>query len=153
MGKSQREKGKRGEREVCIVLNTVFGYLGFDDLQAERNLEESRRGSFDIRLLSAGEVLPFAFEVKNHSGARAGQACLSAIREALLGAPRDYIQVGVAKVPTSKGTREWVALIPLPLLALLIAQSHGYRIETEVEPYAESPHDSLPGLLPNRTKA
>lgn len=55
MGKQQRDKGARGERELAKELYDRLG------IELKRNLEQSRNGGYDL------EGMPkFAIEVKRH---------------------------------------------------------------------------------------
>lgn len=65
-GNMSRDKGQRGEREVCALLqpvvNDVYGRLGVQPVPTlERNLMQSRSGGFDIAGLEW-----IALEVKRH---------------------------------------------------------------------------------------
>lgn len=55
MGKSQRNKGSEGEREVCHLLNDILG------VDAHRNLSQTRDGGTDIAFG------PFRVEVKRRA--------------------------------------------------------------------------------------
>jgi hypothetical protein len=75
--------------------------------------------------------LSVAIEVKNYAGKQAGQAMLNAVREVREAAPKGYIPIGAAKVPIGR-RREWVALIPLPLLGALLARDDLPRLLADV---------------------
>lgn len=113
MGKSEREKGKRGEREVAAIFTRGLSGLG---LKAERNLEESREGSYDVRIITEDgeEQLAYAIQVKNWKKTGLHRA----ISEAWI---EGYDPIGVSR-ETINGRREWVAAIPLSLLVELIAE-------------------------------
>jgi hypothetical protein len=130
VGKPQREKGARGERQVVGVLNATFSELGFDDLEAKRILTESREGSFDVEIvgLARGDIDPI-IQVKNWKRTGLHRAFSEADTvESALGYPFGLITpVGVSR-ETVNGRREWVAALPLSHLAELIALAHGYRV-------------------------
>ncbi len=118
MGKSQREKGKRGERQVVTIFNESFERYGVP-IRAERNLEESHStagNSYDIRFLDDGEHLPdYQIQVKNWKKTALARAFSEAE-----GAGEGASPIGVSR-ETVNGRREWVAAVPLSLLADLIA--------------------------------
>lgn len=53
MGKAQRDKGARFEREVCSIIEDVTGY------KVKRNLSQTRDGGYDIKFG------PFRLECKS----------------------------------------------------------------------------------------
>ena len=55
MAKLSRDKGARGEREICAILSDELG------ISAKRNLDQTREGGCDI---TAG---PFNLEVKRRA--------------------------------------------------------------------------------------
>lgn len=132
MSAAQREKGKRGELEVAAI----FRNAGFDEphFRAERNIEECRRSSFDVRLFDArkarlfpgiGEekLLPFAIQVKN-TARNWGFYMLNAFREAARNV--GYEPIGVVKIPTKPGNikrDQWVAVVRLEHYAELLRRA------------------------------
>lgn len=125
MGKSERVKGQVGERQVCNVFNDGFADGGFDDLHAERNLEEYRGGSFDVRICAGEDMLGYAVQVKFY---KSGQGLLRAMREADAAAEElgeDWCPVAVSKENIG-GRREWIAALPLWLFSRIMSKAHGY---------------------------
>jgi hypothetical protein len=148
MGKSQREKGARGERAVVRVFQEAFERLGFDDLKAQRILTETRESSFDVELIRTRKLdvklpgmeqtvdqwtvgqMPYAIQVKNRASRPDGATILLAYREARR-ATISHVPVGVVYVEVERGRRgrEWLACLPLEALAELISKAHGWDVQ------------------------
>ena len=70
MGKPSRDKGKRGELRVCMILAAA-------NIRAKRNLTQSRDGGDDIEW-----DLPICLEVKNQKTHNAWHRALEQARQA-----------------------------------------------------------------------
>ena len=101
MGRMQREKGKRGERECAAELNRILG----DDANARRGVQfQGGNDSPDVRL-----DLPIHVEVKRCEAINIYAAMEQAKKDAPDGVP--------AVVCHRKNGRQWLAIVEIDSLA------------------------------------
>lgn len=104
MGRMQRNKGQRGEREVAEILSRALG------VDVERKLGAARDGGHDI------EAGGFAVECKRAERPSLGSWWTQASENAT--------KAGLHPMVTWRPNRgEWLAVVPLEILAELLNDS------------------------------
>lgn len=144
-GARARAKGLDGERAVANSLNAAFVALGFDTLHAERNLEETRQGEYDVRVMGPGPQLPSRVTSKTiehviQVKTQASKSATTALRDAIWDLQKvpnwHTSKSAVVKFPLKRGakTGSWVAVITLKELSELLMFRHFYETMTEPNP-------------------
>lgn len=108
MSATQKNKGARGEREICTLIREHLG------IKAVRNLMQTREGGADIKLN------PYSIEVKRRARIGLVYDWMNQARAECLGEERPLV------VCRADG-KEWLAIMPIEELLRLIRE--------ELEPY------------------
>lgn len=108
MSASQREKGARGEREICALIREHLG------IKAVRNLMQTRDGGADIKLNT------YSIEVKR-------RARIGAVYDWMVQAKRECSGAERPLVVCRADGEGWLAIMPIEELFRLIRE--------EVKPY------------------
>lgn len=114
MGRSQREKGKRGERELARRIRDAFG-AGYEALRGWQTRGAAAAAEPDVYIVrkSTGERLPYWFEAKTGAAPR----MRAALEQAAADAPQG--QTPVAWIRFDRVTRPFAVLYGDDLLELL----------------------------------
>lgn len=108
MSATQRNKGARGEREVCALIEEHLG------VKAVRNLDQTREGGADIKLS------PYCLEVKR-------RARIGLIYDWMAQARKECSDEERPIVICRADGKEWLAVLPIDELFRLIRE--------ELDPY------------------